>query len=100
MEAVALDDFVKEQGLEKVDVIKLDVEGAERAVLKGAKKTIKKFKPILLISVYHQEQDLFETMRLVDEIRDDYRWVFRWMVGGMVRGVPPVNTAETMLIGF
>ncbi len=39
-----LDDY----GLSKVDLIKIDVEGAEMHVLKGAKATIQKSKPVVL----------------------------------------------------
>ncbi len=44
---ITLDSFIKEKNIKKIDFIKIDVEGAEYQVLKGAKKTIKKFKPII-----------------------------------------------------
>jgi len=47
--AVPLDQLVKELGIDKIDIIKLDVEGHEEQVLDGARKTIKKFKPFCLI---------------------------------------------------
>tara|TARA_B110000037_G_scaffold220337_1_gene287906 strand:- start:2147 stop:2977 length:831 start_codon:yes stop_codon:yes gene_type:complete len=43
--------------LERVDFIKLDVEGMEEAVLEGAKITIKKLKPILFIEVLKSNPD-------------------------------------------
>lgn len=42
-----IDDFVEDLRIEKVDLIKIDVEGAEISVIKGAVKTIEKFRPIL-----------------------------------------------------
>jgi hypothetical protein len=42
---------------EKVDFIKMDVEGDEIFVLFGAKKTIQKYKPILSFSAYHRPTD-------------------------------------------
>ena len=45
---VTLDDFVKSKKIQKLDFIKIDVEGHEYNVLKGAIKTIKKFKPIII----------------------------------------------------
>jgi FkbM family methyltransferase len=46
-----LDDIVKELKNDKVDLIKIDVEGFEMKVLKGAINTLKKHKPILYIEL-------------------------------------------------
>lgn len=48
-----IDTIVDKLGLEKVDLIKIDTEGDELAVLKGAIKTIKKYKPKITIAAYH-----------------------------------------------
>lgn len=45
IDCVRLDDFIKEQ----VDLIKIDVQGFEPKVIEGAKKIIKKDRPILFI---------------------------------------------------
>jgi FkbM family methyltransferase len=45
---ISLDEFVSENHLMKVDFIKIDVEGFELQVLKGAQETLKRFKPILV----------------------------------------------------
>jgi FkbM family methyltransferase len=50
---VKLDDWIKESDISKIDFIKIDVEGYELEVLKGAIETIKKFKPVLGISIHH-----------------------------------------------
>lgn len=47
-----LDDYVMTNGIDKVHFIKCDVEGAERLVLQGAKNTIEKHHPIILIEIY------------------------------------------------
>jgi FkbM family methyltransferase len=46
-----LDDIVAELRLPRVDVIKCDVEGAEVLVLKGAKETLARFRPTLVLEV-------------------------------------------------
>jgi len=46
-----LDDFVEREGIERVDAIKLDVEGAELHVIHGADKTILRFKPIMMVEI-------------------------------------------------
>lgn len=43
---------------ERVDFIKLDIEGAERNCLEGARKTIEKYHPWLAICAYHLQDDL------------------------------------------
>lgn len=46
-----LDDFIAKQGIDRVDAIKLDVEGAELKVIHGADKTIRQFKPIMMVEI-------------------------------------------------
>jgi len=46
-----LDDFCDDQKISIIDLIKCDVEGAELFVLKGGKKIIEKFKPIIFIEM-------------------------------------------------
>ncbi len=49
--ATTLDDFVAEQGIKRVDALKLDVEGAELKVIHGADKTIRQFKPVMMVEL-------------------------------------------------
>jgi len=48
-ELITLDDYCK--NLNRVDLLKIDVEGYEHKVLLGAKETIDKFKPIILLEL-------------------------------------------------
>ena len=74
---ITLDSYVREKKLPRVDCIKLDVEGAELDVLKGASTTIKRWKPILLLSAYHKLDDFYVLMNYVKSIRSDYEWALR-----------------------
>ena len=60
MKSTTIDKFVEENNIEKIDYIKMDVEGAERNILEGSIKTIKKFKPSLAIAIYHGEKLFIE----------------------------------------
>lgn len=63
---------------EKIDLIKLDVEGCEREAIIGAEKTIKKNHPALCVSLYHKTDDIFELILQLHEISPHYEFsVFR-----------------------
>ena len=52
--AKALDNVLKELHINRVDWIKIDVEGAEYEVLEGLKNTIQQYKPTLIIEVFKE----------------------------------------------
>jgi FkbM family methyltransferase len=74
VKTMTLDSFVKEYNVERVDFIKIDAEGSEREILKGAKETIKRFKPKMAIAAYHLPDDKKVIPELVLSIRDDYKF--------------------------
>jgi FkbM family methyltransferase len=69
VETRALDDLE----LERVNYIKLDIEGAESACLRGAANTIRRCRPKLGISIYHSMEDMIALPLLVREIEPGYR---------------------------
>lgn len=69
---VSIDDFVWDNNLEKVDFIKLDIEGAELNALHGAEKTIKKFTPKLAICLYHNIQHFATIPAYLNSLGVDY----------------------------
>ena len=59
-----IDKMVGELRLDRVDFIKMDIEGAERKALVGARDTVARFKPRMAISMEHLPDD-FETFTAV-----------------------------------
>ena len=56
---VTMDDVLKKHGVSKVDVIKIDVEGAEIKVLHGMKKTLDAQSPVILMEVSDKRTEVF-----------------------------------------
>ncbi len=60
VELTSIDLFVNENEIQKIEVIKLDVEGADFDALKGAINVIDRFTPDLAISIYHSAHHLVD----------------------------------------
>ncbi|MBF8757336.1 FkbM family methyltransferase [Pseudomonas guariconensis] len=60
-----------------VDVVKLDVEGAEAQVLRGAERIIRNSRPVLIVSLYHNPHDLWALPELLFEYCPNYRFYVR-----------------------
>ena len=71
--AVTIDDQVDKLGLDRVDLIKMDIEGAERHALAGAKETLKNFGPKMALCVYHRDDDPVVISEVVLSVRPTYR---------------------------
>lgn len=63
-----IDDLVIDGRIQRVDFIKLDIEGSEHAALRGALASIHAFKPKLAISVYHKPDDLFAICATIEAL--------------------------------
>lgn len=62
---------------QKVNIIKMDVEGSEIEALLGASKTIRKYSPQLIISAYHKCDDLYQIPLIIKQINSNYRFYLR-----------------------
>lgn len=77
IETLTIDDVVEQNNLEKLDFIKMDIEGAEFHALKGAEQSLRRFKPKLSISIYHQLQDFWQIPQWIDNLNLGYRFYIR-----------------------
>lgn len=68
-----IDQAVAKEKFSKVDCIKLDIEGAELAALAGAARTIRKFRPKLIICLYHKPDDMITIPLFIKTLVPEYR---------------------------
>lgn len=86
-----IDNLIKE----KVDFIKLDIEGAEQDTIVGSKQTILNYHPILAICIYHKAEDWYKVPELVLSIRNDYKVYIRHYMEGIYETVMYFIPKET-----
>ncbi len=77
-QAVTIDEWVKNNNIQKLDFIKMDIEGAEIEALDGAVVTIKSLKPNFAIASYHVvngEQTYVKVEAFFDRMNYPYKTV-------------------------
>lgn len=85
-----LDHYMEGKDLD-IGLIKVDIEGAEQLFLEGARKTIERQKPVLLMSIYHNADDFFNIKPMIES----------WDLGYKFRIHKPVDysvSREVLLI--
>ena len=68
VQLTTIDEFVFSNKLQKVDFIKMDVEGFEMDALLGAQKVLQTYRPKLAIALYHKSSDLLTIPELTSRI--------------------------------
>lgn len=77
IKTTTIDEFKKDKNVEKVDFIKMDIEGSELPALKGGEKTFFSDRPQLAISIYHSAEDMVEIPLYLGELLKDQNYSFR-----------------------
>ncbi|MCW3168058.1 FkbM family methyltransferase [Chryseobacterium sp. 09-1422] len=72
VEVVKLDEWAKSKNIQKIDFIKIDVEGNEMKTLFGGKETIQKFRPTLMVEMEQRHHD----QPIWNEISEVESWGF------------------------
>ena len=75
---ISIDDFVKQHEISNIGLIKMDIEGGEQEALKGARDTIIRFKPKLMIPIYHLESDIFEIPNFLNSLGLKMEFRVKW----------------------
>jgi len=74
IETTTIDNFIKKFNVKDLGLIKIDIEGSEQEAIEGSLETIKKFRPILLISIYHNASDFFEIKPIIEDLNLNYEF--------------------------
>ena len=88
-----LDDYIEGHGIDRVDALKIDVEGAELLVLKGGRRTLERDRPLLVVEIEEQWTRRFghravEVFDLLSELGYEHRCMVQW------RAEPSTGTVE------
>jgi FkbM family methyltransferase len=94
-----LDDLVAEQPPARIDVVKLDVEGAELSLLRGAVSTLERYRPIVLFevseaSLAHQDHRREELLAF---LRAQHYTLYLFDDSGFPACAPPGTYRDNML---
>jgi FkbM family methyltransferase len=83
-----IDAIARDLALDRLDYLKMDIEGGEIAALEGAAETIKRFRPQLAISIYHERSHYWRIPLMLGELCPRYRFYIKHY---------HYNCAETLL---
>jgi FkbM family methyltransferase len=89
VKAITLSDYLREKDIQRLDLIKIDVEGAEVEILASSRQTLRDYRPRLIIEV-HLVHEVMTTAACQALLRE---------IGYQTREIPQPGTASPLLIG-
>ncbi len=88
VQVMQIDTFSLQEKIERVGLIKWDIEWAEIESILWGKETISRDKPVLVVSIYHNGREFFETKTMIESWNLGYRFrVYPSEPGGTWVGV-------------
>lgn len=69
-----IDSLVRSNEIQRIDLIKMDIEGSELAALQGGENSLKRWRPKLAISLYHRDEDLYSIPLWLNSLDCGYRF--------------------------
>lgn len=72
-----LDDLVNEWDLDRLNLIKMDIEGADLRALHGMRETLTRFRPQLAVCLYHDQEHMWVIPSLLMSWLPNYRFYVR-----------------------
>jgi len=93
IKSIKLDDYVIQKSILNIGLIKIDTEWSEMDIIKWWINTIKKFKPVLIISIYHSPIHFFKIKPYLKSFNLGYKF--------KIRKIMPFDFVnETILIAY
>jgi len=98
-----IDTYVERQGLNRIDWFKIDVDGSELSILKGAKETIERFKPKIMMEL---APDCDMEVPLRDDEAPQFRPMIELLVGQYgykmfkIPSLKPISSDVENLLGW
>lgn len=77
VETTPLDWFVKQTPVCTPGILNADIEDEEVNFLSGALQTTKRYRPVLLLSMYHNVEQFFEMKPLIEYLGLNYKFILR-----------------------
>lgn len=74
---ISIDEFTRINSINKVDFIKMDIEGSENNALRGARETIRRYHPKLAICLYHRPEDFITIPSTINDIYPYYKFYLK-----------------------
>jgi precorrin-6B methylase 2 len=84
-EHITVDAWVREAGLERLDVLLIDTDGGDLAVLRGAAETVERFHPVLAVEITADQETIYQWLA------DRYELVLGMAGQPVVSGDWPAN---------
>lgn len=102
IDLLSVDDFIKNNKIAKVDIIKVDTEGAEYLVFKGAESTLRKYKPMLFFEYNPAVTKGFSnsTYELVELIRSHGYELYKIKQGKLFKIEKGIKIIASEIIAF
>lgn len=79
IDKISLDEDIQSN----ISMIKMDIEGGEIDAIKGCEKHIRNDCSKLMISAYHSNSDFVVIPKIIESIRNDYKFYFRYYGGNL-----------------
>lgn len=99
-----LDLFVKENNIEKIDIIRMDVEGYEYNILNGSKNVLEEYRPKLFIEVhkmYLGTKKTFEMLKFLHSLKYEIKYfvprVYDTPIIGKPKDIKKSNMNEILI---
>ena len=80
-----LDEFCGRLNIEKLDVIKLDVDGSEAAVIDGGRKTLQKFHPVIVMELAPYVYENYNEFLSLISLLKKYNYSFYHLNGKKIK---------------